>query len=764
MGKDVVRRVSGGSRPIPTTGMRGGLGRTLLTALLVLTIFPLGVVGSYALRQNRESLQVEAKRRLDAVASLKGQLLRLQLEELESVFRLSLAEGVGDDAQARARWWHRLSMYVHGLTGVEALDEQGVRWTLGRCRGRRPSESERFAIYYPDRGPNAEISLLVPYEGQQFVFCLAARDLGQVLEPEPGGDGDVYLVYHACVWAKTLGCVSSGLPNAEPQIPANGRYVNHRDVPVIGAYYALPEWHLGILVEQTQEDVLASSDRMAAMFIAMALAVALTTTAIASVVIRQITRPVINLTESAVAMAEGDLDQYVEVKTRDEIGILTYVFNEMAAELKSLYDDLEAKVAERTRLLQKANYLNQRRALHFQTSQKVSQAITSIRDPEELLRQVASLIRDHFAYASVAIYLLEPGGGVAKLRTLSPPGSRWWPKEARAGDGSIIERAVRRRASQVESHQTGEINEWQRRSLSRVAVPLQMDNKVVGVLAVLSTNREDIQEDEVQVLELLSNQIVVALENTRAYERERQAIQQLEEAELFKAHFLANMSHELREPLNTVIGFSRLLLKEIDGPLNEQQRQDLEQIYNDSMHLFFLINDILTISEIQAGLMELQFQPVNLPEVMSGIMPTISALVRGKEIELEMDIPEDLPILRADPARFRQILIHLFSNAAKFTEKGKISLRAWHNEGLVYVSISDTGVGIPPEERERIFSRFEKGGAYETPYQPGAGLGLSLCKEFVEMHGGQIWVESEVGKGSTFTFSIPCYTQFPSDN
>lgn len=757
MGKDVTRRAAAPSKPIPTIGMRGGLGRTLLTAFLVLTIFPLGIVGSYALQQNRERLQFESRRRLDAVASLKGQLLRLQLNELENVFLLSLANGMEEDAQSRAHWWGVLRMYVRNLNGVEALDGQDRLWSLGRCRELHPEAEERFAIYHPDRGADAEISLLVPYEGKRFVFCLAARELGQILASE-GGSESVYLVYHSCAWSDAYGCIGAGNVGEISQIPEDGRYVNRNSQPVIGAYYALPEWQTGILVEQSQAEVLASSDRMAATFIAMALAVALVTTMIASAVIRQITRPVIDLTESAVAMAQGDLNQHVAVKSRDEIGILTYVFNEMAAELKSLYDDLEAKVVERTRLLQKANYLNQRRALHFQTSQKVSQAITSIRDPEELLRRVADLIRDHFAYASVAIYLLEPGGGVAKLQTLSPPGSQWWPEEAHAGDGSIVERAVRRKSSQVESQQTSEMDEWQRRSLSRVAVPLQMDGKVMGVLAVLSTNREDIQDDEVQVLEMLSNQIVVALENTRAYERERQAIHQLEDNELFKAHFLANMSHELREPLNTVIGFSRLMLKEIDGPLNEQQRQDLEQIYNDSLHLFFLINDLLTISEIQAGLMELQLQPVNLSEVLAGIMPTVSALVRGKEIELETEIPDDLPILRADPTRFRQILIHLFSNAAKFTERGKITLRAWYNEQMVYISIQDTGVGIPPEERERIFARFEKGAAYEAPYHPGAGLGLSLCKEFVEMHGGQIWVESEVERGSTFTFSIPCYT------
>ncbi len=242
------------------------------------------------------------------------------------------------------------------------------------------------------------------------------------------------------------------------------------------------------------------------------------------------------------------------------------------------------------------------------------------------------------------------------------------------------------------------------------------------------------------------------------YERERLAIEQLESAEAFKSRFLGNMSHELREPLNTVIGFSRLLMKGVEGPLNAQQHQDIEHIYADSQHLLLLINDILAISQIQAGLMELKLQPVILSEILDGVMPTASALVRGKDVELHQQIADDLPPLCADPNRLRQIIIHLLNNAAKYTHRGRINLRAWEHDTFVYVSIMDTGIGIPVKDRERIFTRFEKG-TQDSGEEKGAGLGLALCKEFVELHGGRIWVDSEVNGGSTFTFSIPVYTQ-----
>jgi signal transduction histidine kinase len=321
----------------------------------------------------------------------------------------------------------------------------------------------------------------------------------------------------------------------------------------------------------------------------------------------------------------------------------------------------------------------------------------------------------------------------------------------------VVDRAIRKQATQMECQETEAEVEWYRRTLCRVAIPLRMESRVFGVIAVLSTEHEVIQQDELEILEVLANQVAIAIENARAYEREHQAAQRLEEAEVFKARFLANMSHDLREPLNTIIGFSRVLIKGIDGELNLQQLQDLEQIYQDSQRLLVLVNDILTISQIQAGLMELRFEPVRLRQVIDGVLPTADALVRGKDVQLQVYLPEDLPVVRGDPARLRQVLVHLFNNAAKFTERGSITLRAWANEGQVYVSVTDTGVGIAAEDRERIFVGFERGNSGDPRHRQGAGLGLALSKEFVEMHGGGLWVDSEVGIGSTFTFSVPCY-------
>jgi len=764
--------------------MRGGLGRTLLTAFLILTILPLALIGGYAAQNNRRNLQQEVKSKLQAVATLKGEELQQWFVHMRQALLTPISWTTDASAGQREAWWESIHKQEPDLTGVTRLDQNGQElWTLGTCRstarvaGSPDFVTERTASATAS-DHNAHFPLgrfvllgdtdawVLVYATQEHttIFCLRESALTRIIQYDAlldkaliGETGKVYLVSQSRIWPGGAEAVSVG----------NGVYVNHLNVPVIGAYYYLDDFDVGVLVEQAQSETLESTDRIAATLIALVLAVALATTAIAAIVIRQITRPVIRLTESAVAMAEGDLAQHLEVTSRDEIGILTFVFNEMAADLKSLYEDLEAKVAERTQRLQQANYLIQRRALHLQASQEVAQAITSVRDPTLLLNQVADLIRESFVYASVAIYIVEPGGGEIRLRAHSPAtrpdtvvdvaDQGAWPEHVYAGDGSIIERAARKRVSVVEHQQTDETVEWYRRTLSRAAIPLRMEDRVLGVLAVLSTEHEGIQEDELEVLELLAGQVTVALENARAYERERLAAQRLEEAEAFKGRFLANMSHELREPLNTIIGFSRLMIKGIDGPLTSQQTQDMQRIYDDAQRLLFLINDILAISQIQAGMMELRLQPVRLQDLVDAVMPTASALVRGKDIELIQDIPADLPVLNVDPIRLRQVLVHLFNNAAKFTERGRITLKAWHNENQVYVSVSDTGVGIPPEDFERLFVRFEKGADKEGRWQDGIGLGLALSKEFVEMHGGQIWVNSEVNKGSTFTFSLPCY-------
>ena len=292
---------------------------------------------------------------------------------------------------------------------------------------------------------------------------------------------------------------------------------------------------------------------------------------------------------------------------------------------------------------------------------------------------------------------------------------------------------------------------------SFIGVPLLFRDQVIGVLSVQSRRVNAYSDEDVELLETVATQASIAIENARAYERLTETAEELRESDRFKTQFLANMSHELRTPLNSIIGFSRVMLKGIDGPLTEPQEADLNSIYNSGQHLLALINSILDMSKIEAGKIELTFEEVFLPGILDAVIGTTRALVKDRPIELCTDVPEDLPSVWADTQRVRQVLLNLMSNAAKFTEEGSISLKAEVGQEYVTLSVTDTGIGIDPEAQSRLFIPFQQVDGSTTRRAGGTGLGLAISRSFVEMHGGEIRVDSEPGKGSMFAFTLPIY-------
>jgi PAS domain S-box-containing protein len=229
---------------------------------------------------------------------------------------------------------------------------------------------------------------------------------------------------------------------------------------------------------------------------------------------------------------------------------------------------------------------------------------------------------------------------------------------------------------------------------------------------------------------------------------------QVERANQLKSEFLASMSHELRTPLHTVIGFAELLGEELEGPLNEKQKRFVDHIHKDSLHLLELINDILDLSKIEAGRVELLRESFELVAVLDETISAIRSRAMAKSLLIETEVSVMAPIF-ADRLRLRQILYNLLSNALKFTpEGGKVRVEAALREGFLEVSVCDTGVGIPKEQHQAIFDKFYQVGATTKGVREGTGLGLAITKRLVEQHGGTIWVESEPGKGSRFTFTI----------
>jgi signal transduction histidine kinase len=231
---------------------------------------------------------------------------------------------------------------------------------------------------------------------------------------------------------------------------------------------------------------------------------------------------------------------------------------------------------------------------------------------------------------------------------------------------------------------------------------------------------------------------------------------QIEAANRHKSEFLANMSHELRTPLNAIIGFSEVLGERMFGELNAKQAEYTDDILSSGRHLLSLINDILDLSKVEAGRMELELAKFDLPMAIDNALTLIRERATRHGIRLHHSVDERLSEFTGDERKIKQILLNLLSNAVKFTpEGGQIKVEASLGDSAIIVSVTDTGTGIAPEDQEAIFEEFRQVGTDYAQKREGTGLGLTLTRKFVELHGGKIWVESEVGKGSKFTFTLP---------
>ena len=288
-----------------------------------------------------------------------------------------------------------------------------------------------------------------------------------------------------------------------------------------------------------------------------------------------------------------------------------------------------------------------------------------------------------------------------------------------------------------------------------LAVPLVREEHLLGGLTVIRKVAGAFPPDVVQLLRTFATQSALAIQNARLFREIEQKSRELEAASRHKSEFLANMSHELRTPLNAIIGFSEVLSERMFGELNDKQDEYLKDIHASGQHLLSLINDILDLSKIEAGRMELELSDFDLPMTIDNALMLVRERAARRGIELHRSIDERLGQVQADERKIRQVLLNLLSNAIKFTpEGGRIEVGAKPVDGSIEVSVSDTGVGIAPKDQEAVFEEFRQVGTADKKVE-GTGLGLALSRKFIELHGGKIWVKSQVGAGSTFTFTIP---------
>ncbi|HEV8311729.1 MAG TPA: GAF domain-containing protein [Burkholderiaceae bacterium] len=291
---------------------------------------------------------------------------------------------------------------------------------------------------------------------------------------------------------------------------------------------------------------------------------------------------------------------------------------------------------------------------------------------------------------------------------------------------------------------------------SLAVAPMIWEDRAIGSIMVGRRQLQPFSEKELTLLKTFADQAVIAIQNARLFHEIQDKSRQLEVADRHKSEFLANMSHELRTPLNAIIGFSEVLLERIFGELNDKQADYLRDIHESGRHLLNLINDILDLSKIEAGRMELDVQSFDAGAALANAMTLVRERAQRHGIALTLQADPQIGEIRADERKFKQILLNLLSNAVKFTpDGGRITTRARCVDGMLEVAVSDTGIGIAKADFEAVFEEFRQVGRDYTTKHEGTGLGLALTRRFVELHGGRIHVDSELGKGSTFTFTIP---------
>jgi signal transduction histidine kinase len=456
--------------------------------------------------------------------------------------------------------------------------------------------------------------------------------------------------------------------------------------------------------------------------------------AIGAIVIRrQEVRP---FTDKQIALLETFADQAV-----------------IAIENVRLFQQLQARTQDLSQSLEETGALSE-----------IIQAVSASLDLREILDTVALRAIALSDADGCGIFELSPGHRAFDV-VVSQGLSREFVSEVQAipvgGDRGTINQATAA-GQPVQIPDVEQAHDYPLRGLflreglrSVLTVPMGGGDVVRGIV-VVRRRAGEFDQRIVSLMTALANQSKVAIANAGLFREIEEKSRLLEVANRHKSEFLANMSHELRTPLNAIIGFSEVLLQRMFGELNAKQEEYLQDVLSSGRHLLSLINDILDLSKVEAGRMDLELARFDLPQAIQDTLVLVRERAARHGIDLQVDVDGRLGPFVADERKLKQVLLNLLSNAVKFTpEGGRIDVRAVPIAGAVEISVADTGIGIAPEHQELIFEEFRQVGGDYAHKREGTGLGLTLARKLVELHGGRIWVKSQPGLGSTFTFSIP---------
>ena len=290
---------------------------------------------------------------------------------------------------------------------------------------------------------------------------------------------------------------------------------------------------------------------------------------------------------------------------------------------------------------------------------------------------------------------------------------------------------------------------------THLALPLLREGNPIGILVVSRTTVDPFEERHIELLTTFADQAVIAVENVRLFDEIQDKSRQLEVASQHKSQFLANMSHELRTPLNAILGYTELMADGIYGELPEKTMGVLKRLESNGRHLLGLINDVLDLSKIEAGQLVLELTEYSLEDIAQTVRSTLEPLAADKKLAFKVEVSPKMPAGHGDGRRLTQVLINLVGNAIKFSDAGEVVITGATTDGSFLLSVRDTGPGISAADQAKLFQEFQQADNAITRKKGGTGLGLAISKRIIEMHGGNIWLESQVGRGSTFSFTVP---------
>jgi signal transduction histidine kinase len=442
-----------------------------------------------------------------------------------------------------------------------------------------------------------------------------------------------------------------------------------------------------------------------------------------------------------------------------QIALLEMFANQavIAIENVRLFQELEARTRDLTRSVEELQALS-----------AVSRTVSSTLDLPTVLTTIVSRAVQLAGAAGGVIYEYDDATQKFQLRA-SHRMEEELVEALRAAPISLGEGATGQAALRREPVQLPDIGDVEAFSAIRIravllqlgyrsvlAVPLLSEQRILGVLTIWRQAAGFFPEEVVNLLQTFAGQSALAIQNARLFREIADKSRQLEAASRHKSEFLANMSHELRTPLNAILGFSEVLAERMFGEVNEKQAEYLQDILSSGRHLLSLINDILDLSKVEAGRLELELGRFHLPTALDNALTLVRERATRHRIRLTQTVDGRVGDIVADERKVKQILLNLLSNAVKFTpEGGRVGVTVTTADGVVTIAVRDTGIGIGLEDQATIFEAFRQVGREDARTQEGTGLGLTLAKKFVELHGGRIWVHSQVGQGSTFSFTLP---------